>query len=445
MRASDRHREFPLRGWLPLLIPAAIYIVVIAVVVGVRTYDIDTSHDYDTIRAHSTSDFRDFWFTARNFRETGKITTDYGVHNYLPFFTVFMTPWSLAPLWISAIAFSVLSLLLFGTAVALAENLLHDRFGPRPRAALIAAILLMLPYVHACAVLGNVGLILAFLVVATWFLVERGREWEAGVALGLAILIKLLPIVLLVYFVFKRRWRVVAAGSALVIVLGWGIPWLALGWNTNVTQHAQFVERALGDHSAYHTLTADQPPKAFYANNALPMVLRRLFTPLNAGRDAQHRDFQVTLADLPRPAVLTLYGVLAAVLGAASITAALRRSRPWPPPDVIDGRAVRAQFGLWCILMLLAAPLLWIHYFPLAYWAVALLADAAFRRRRANQPAWPEWAIIAVWCAGLACLASPHARAAGAQLIPFLALWGLLLWRSTEKAPSVPKPPRIVH
>ena len=196
MAKADPTRPRPPNGWYALLAAAVAYAAVISVIVAYR--------------AESTSDFRDFWENAVHFRETGEIASDLGVHNYLPFFTIFMLPWGFLPLRVAIVVFSLLSLALFGVTVVLVEHLLHEGLGRKPRPALLIALGLMLPYVHSCAVLGNVGLLLLFLIVTAWFFVERGREWEAGAALGLATLIKLLPGLLIVYFLLKRRWRVAA-------------------------------------------------------------------------------------------------------------------------------------------------------------------------------------------------------------------------------------------
>ena len=87
------------RGWHVLLAAWGVYTAVILVVVANR--------------AESSSDFRDFWENAVHFRQTGQIAADLGVHNYLPFFTIFMLPWSLLPLRAAIVLFTLLSLGLF--------------------------------------------------------------------------------------------------------------------------------------------------------------------------------------------------------------------------------------------------------------------------------------------------------------------------------------------
>jgi hypothetical protein len=396
-----------LRGWAPLVAAAAVYGGVLVTVAA--------------LRADSSSDFRDFWENAVHFRQTGEIAADLGVHNYLPFFTLFMLPWGLLPLPVAAAVFTVFSLALFALTVVIVEHLLHDGWSQRPRGTLLLTLLLALPYVHSCAVVGSVSLLLLFLIMAAWLLVERGREWQAGAALGLAILIKLLPAALLVFFLLKRRWRVGGAAAAVVALLGLGLPLLALGPGETLAQHRAFLDRAVRGGSAVETLTATQPVKTHFSNNALPMVLRRLLSPTNAGRWSAREEFYVNFADLPARARVWVYAGLAGLLLAASVVITLWRGRRWPPADAAEGYVLRAQFGSWCCLMLLLSPLVWTHYLPLAYWPLAWLTDEAHRATRRRLVVCVL--ALALWGLAAVLLAWPPGRAAGAQLAGVIALW----------------------
>jgi len=85
-------------------------------------------------------------------------------------------------------------------------------------------------------VLGNVHLLLLGLLTLAWLGVRRGDsrgEWLAGVAVGLAAVIKVFPAVLVLWFLLTRRWRgasgaaLGAAAAALLALPFTGIePWL---------------------------------------------------------------------------------------------------------------------------------------------------------------------------------------------------------------------------
>ncbi len=406
-------RPSPRHGWYALLAFGVVFTIAILVMVAVR--------------APSSTDFRDFWNNAVHFRATGAIAADRGVHNYLPFFTIFMAPWGFLPLRVAAVLFVLFSLALFALTVCLVEVLLHDGAGRTPRPALLVALGLALPYVYACAVVGNLGLLLLFLVVATWFLAERGHEWEAGLALGLATVIKLLPGVLIVFFLLKRRWRLAAAAAAVTLVLGLGLPLATLGWRRTLAEHEGFYRRAVEQHSAYQTITSDKPIKANYGNNALPIVLRRLLSPVNAGGESQP-PLLVNVTDLPGPTIFGIYAALVVVLVGLSVVCTFRVRRRWLDATPGEMDLLRAQFSVWCCLMLLASPLVWTHYLPLAYWPLAVVADRAERTMRsAGRRPWVCLVTLLIWLVAAGLLAWPAARAAGAPLAGILGLWLALI------------------
>lgn len=414
-------RRSPWRGWRPLLIGAGVYALGLAA--------------YAAVRAESSTDFRDFWRTARHFRETGQMTDALGVHNYLPFFTIFMMPWSFVPLQVAIVLFTLLSVGLFAATVILTETLLNGGLPPRPRAATWLALGLAFAYVHSCGVLGAMGLLLLFLTVSTWFLVERRQEWAAGAALGLAILIKLLPGVLLIFFLLRQRWRVAGMALATVIVLGAGLPVASLGPERAWQAHREFYERAVVGHSARTTIMAEKPRKAKYSNNALPIVLRRLLSATDGDPKEGRAALLVNVAELPLEAIWWVFVVVSGTILIAGSAATIAGGMQWPPESAADVERARLQFGIWSAAMLLLSPLVWTHYLPLAYWPLAVLSDRLERVHRA-EGRWCRAAAagLACWGAGALLLAWPAARAAGAQLLAVLAVWTACVALAREDA-----------
>jgi hypothetical protein len=66
---------------------------------------------------------------------------------------------------------------------------------------------------------GQVAILLYALTVAAWAAYRNERPFLAGIMLALATWIKIYPAFLMVYFVFKREWRVVGAAFAASLVL----------------------------------------------------------------------------------------------------------------------------------------------------------------------------------------------------------------------------------
>jgi len=394
-------------GWRAWLAALAVYALIVGVVVW--------------LRAESTTDFRDFWNTARHFLQTGRLSRTLGVHNYLPFFPLFMLPFAHLPLRVAIELFTGISLAALAAAIVLVELLRRGRRPDGLEAPAALAVLLMLPYVTSCAVLGSVSLVLLLLVVASAVLLLMRRDVLAGLALALAILIKLLPAALLLWFVLLRRWRAVATTLAAAVVMGVGLPLALLGPAETLRQHQSFYQTALVRHSALRTLTAGKPPKANFSNNALPMVLRRLLSPLDARKAPNDPPIVVRVVDAAPTVRIAIYALLMAIVLGLSLWKSRPTDRAAGPPCSDDWLAT---LGLWCCVMLLASPLVWTHYLPLAYPALAAVCDRALSPRRPGRR--PARAALAVWILGLVALGFPPARAAGAQIVSVLALWAAL-------------------
>ncbi|RMF84869.1 MAG: DUF2029 domain-containing protein, partial [Planctomycetota bacterium] len=365
-----------------------------------------------TQRAESSSDFRDFWENAVALRETGVIRSDLGVHNYLPAFTLLMFPWSFLPLRLAIVLFTLLSLGAYAHAVLLCRSIIRRQYPDAPEAAVAVAVGLQLAYVTSCAVVGAWGLILTWLVVLAFAQHLAGRDVRAGALLGTAAVIKLLPALLLGYFLIVRRWRLAAGAGATILVLGGLLPWLVLGTQEFAAQHRAFAQRALRDHSAWQTIHADKPIKANFSNNALPMVLRRLLSPVDAAKGERADPLFVNVADLSRKAAWAIYVTIVTGLLLVTMLATLLS------PDR------QLAFAAWCCLMLLLSPLVWTHYLPLTLWPlVALAARGAVHHARTGRPHRRIATILFCWLIAVVALASPAARAAGAQMFSVLLLW----------------------
>lgn len=393
---------------------------------------------YVVWRAERSTDFRDFWENARALWQTGTIRFDLGVHNYPPVFTILMAPWGLLPLPAAIVLFTLIAIGLLAWSLRIAEQVHGEGNERGPTAATLVALALVLPYLHSGLTLGTVGALLVFLIGAAWLAAQRRHDWSAGALLGLATLLKLLPAVLIVHFALRRRWRVVLGALAVAGGAGLGLPVALLGVQPAIEAHRHFVEGAVLQHSALSTLTAEKPEKANYSNVALPMIVRRLTSDVNAGK--AETDLRVTVVEIPPVARVGMYALLATAIGAAAVVCTLRGCAPDRPglhrhadedagmapaaaPAVARTGAVgmaadeaatreRLRFGIWCCVMLLASPLVWTHYLALAFWPLRTLLDA----RPAVGLTLLQRATILAWVASAAAMAWPAARAAGVPL-----------------------------
>jgi hypothetical protein len=72
---------------------------------------------------------------------------------------------------------------------------------------------------------------LAFLFVLSWWFLRRGRELAGGAAMGLALTLKFIPGLILIWFALTRRWKALGAAVAawlpIAAIMTWGFGGLA--------------------------------------------------------------------------------------------------------------------------------------------------------------------------------------------------------------------------
>jgi alpha-1,2-mannosyltransferase len=261
-------------------------------------------------------------------------------------------------LWSYTSAYSIWTIvsILCGLAAVVCLGTTLDREDGRTGPTLVLGILLLAYFPTFVNVqLGQVALVLLLLLSIVWVAARGGRDTVAGVALGLALTMKLFAALLLLYFLVRRRWRL-AAWSAATLLLTTAAGLLVFG-------PASFREYL----RALETVT-------WYASNWNASFLGFLTRILGGSEN-------VPLVGVPGLAHALSYG-----LSLAGILALVWLSWPRvgePLPAIFD-----LGFGLTLALMLLVSPLGWIYYLPLMLIALA----GAWR---VSGPL--KWALVVAW------------------------------------------------
>lgn len=204
---------------------------------------------------------------------------------------------------------------------------------------------------------GQLNRALCGLIVVGWVLARRGASGWAGAALGAAAAIKVLPAVLGLFFLARRDWRGVAGMAA-----GFGA--------LNLIALAAFGWSAFGEFVAYSV-----PQTALSDEYWLNTSVRSLFVMLfDSGR------YAVPLARIPWLPTVAQVVVAVSVLGGTAWSVSKRG-------DIDRG------FAACCLAMLLVSPVLWEHYYLLAFVPIVVLV------RQSSTP-WERWALagaVLVW------------------------------------------------
>jgi hypothetical protein len=218
-------------------------------------------------------------------------TDIYQAHNvrgwyyiYPPLFAILMVPFALVPTFWAAIVWYVLSVLLVAWTVKMCAALVTDalQFDGDPLwLYALPPLLALFPLMSALA-RGQTSPVLLWLVTAGLFYGWKRQDWRGGICFAGGILLKVFPVVLLAWFVWRKRWRFVLVMLIATTIGAFVIPAAVFGWQRNIDYLHEWVdvigkpaleaESERADNPLYGQLLSSQLPR----NQSLSAVLTRL-------------------------------------------------------------------------------------------------------------------------------------------------------------------------
>lgn len=137
---------------------------------------------------------------------------------YQPLLAVLLEPATLMPCLQAAALWSYLNILLW-LALAGALSFQAWRRYSAGRALVVAAAILAFTPILSGIHLGQIHLILLLSMVLGTALVEREYEYVGGAMLGIGIMLKYLPMIMVIYYLLRGRWRVALGAGVLTAAL----------------------------------------------------------------------------------------------------------------------------------------------------------------------------------------------------------------------------------
>jgi glycosyl transferase family 87 len=213
------------------------------------------------------------------------------------------------------------------------------------------------------AVLGALRLGQPYILVSSSCIVGyyarlKSRPSLAGMCFGLLTPIKYFPIVILVYFAFRKEWRVVLGGAAAILMVT-AVSIGILGWKI----HEDFLSSVLGNH-LIAKLDLQDPFTVSY--QSFDSLFRRLFI------------YDATLNPQPLYALPRLQGIAVLITKASILLAAIatlvRLARRG------GDSATGPSIGLLGVVTLLLAPATATYHFVLLWLPVGLLINYLVRQ-----------------------------------------------------------------
>ncbi|GAC1327397.1 MAG: hypothetical protein NVSMB17_01360 [Candidatus Dormibacteria bacterium] len=266
----------------------------------------------------------------------GRFTAGFAGGVDSPVFLLFLWPWTIMADLPGRLSWQVVEVLSLGTAVAIAYRGL-GRPGRREAVLAVAMVLFLVP-VRDSIQEGQLSITLGALVAAALLGHQQRRPLLGGLCLGLAIGLKLTPLLLLPYFAYRRDARLCLAALATATALGALI--LVAGWAPLLPPYLQVIGQL-----SHGTAIAQ--------NQAVSGFVLRATNPALTG-------FPIAAAPLAARALIVA-GQLSVLAYLAWATRRLRL----PAPEHLW-----VEFSIVLLLVPLLQPFAWPHHFA---WAVVVV------------------------------------------------------------------------
>lgn len=199
------------------------------------------------------TDFNVFYLAGRtildgNASELYSLQTERGPgfpYIYLPMFAIVMAPLSSFPIAVTSIIWILLSLLMICHSALIlyagcSPGSSGDDSSKHPY--LIYLIVASVAFLSENLLLGQVHILLMYLMVLAWRYQRTKMEWAAGFLIGAATVLKLLPAVFGLYFLLTRQYRALASMVITALLLVAVVPGIVIGFETNGRLVNEFYE-----------------------------------------------------------------------------------------------------------------------------------------------------------------------------------------------------------
>ena len=279
--------------------------------------------------------------------------------------------------------------------------------------------------------LGQPNLMLLAMMLYGFWLLQRERPWMAGSMFALATAIKVFPVAVLPYLVWRREWKATASTLIFLGLFLFVVPAPFRGFEHNAAELKTWYRGMVGASSEKGFGQRDEQNWS-WVNQSIIAMTHRLTRPVNYNQDdpsKPSRTMNVANLDFKTANLVVMAISLAIGLGFIAVM---------PPASKRTERSDAEELGILFCLMTVASPLARQYYFMWLFFPIAILAHrAAFDPRPRVQAG--TWGLLAL-SGGLMLLSLPlfptDVQAYGNNLAATIVLVAGLIWHMRH-------PPRI--
>ena len=315
-------------------------------------------------------------------------------HPNMPFVVLLLSPFTYLPVPMMALLYNLCKLAAALATFWMAVRIAAHRDDRMPGWIAALGVLAAIDFFIGDMQHGNTNIFVAASVAAHLYFYRQGKNSLAGVFLALGICLKLTPALFLLYWLWQREWKLLAA-TAIALPAMMLSPALFIGWEFYAACMTAWWTQIIGP-----SLSGAWYPMHF--NQSLPAMIGRLFSGGDAGNYLWNPEEQpvptesawVTLIDLGPEGARTLLRVLQVAMLGATLWAI-----GWSRLARDDGRRA-LHYGMLAALMLLLNQRAWDHhatYLVIAHVALAYAAArSALPRKTRLWIGWSQFATV-VW------------------------------------------------
>jgi hypothetical protein len=225
--------------------------------------------------------------------------------------------------------------------------------------------------------LGQPNLVLLAMMLYGFWCLQHQRSWLAGFMFALATAIKVFPIAVLPYLVWRRNWAAAVATVAFTGILLYVVPAPIRGFERNAAELKTWYQAMVGSSSEKGFGQRDEQNWS-WVNQSLIAVTHRLVRPINYNQeDSNKPPHTMNVIDVDYKTANWIVLALSALLGLGFVAVMPRQARR-------TARSDAEELGILFCLMTVASPLARQYYFMWLFFPLTVLMHRAAFDERAN-------------------------------------------------------------
>lgn len=279
-------------------------------------------------------------------------------------------------------------------------------------------------------------LLLALMLIGFWWL-QGGRPWAAGFMFALATAIKVFPIAVLPYLLWRRRWASAASMIVFVGILSFVVPAPVRGFERNVSEVATWYQDMVGS-SSEQGFGQRSEQNWSWVNQSIIAVTHRLVRPVNYNQvDPASPAAYVNILNLDYKTANLIVVFLSVLIGLGFILV-------MPPQERSTPRSTAEELGILFCLMTVASPLARQYYFIWLFFPITVLVHRAAYDLRPGARIWSYSTLVLSGCLmALSLPVFPHViQAVGNNLAATAVIAAGLVWHLRNPMQQCVEPER---